>query len=161
MVFVRTHKIRSMTFAFAGVLLFVLLSCPGTLAQSRLPDLVVSSAEIKRDGTGQMAASLTVTVSNRCSGTAGPSYVLATFKQGPTRDAKPIYFVGHAVKVLRGGKSVSNIFDLKGKNIPYGTFVLIEADPYKKVRETDKDNNWRTLFPDGAAANQEQCSAKQ
>jgi hypothetical protein len=40
--------------------------------------------------------------------------------------------------------------------------VFAEADPYKKVAEASEDNNWRTMFPDGAGTvlNQPQCSPK-
>jgi CARDB len=160
MILGKIHKMISGIFAMCSLWVLVLITTTTAFPQSRLPDLVVSRAEMKREGSGQMAESLSVTVLNRCTGAAGPSYVLATFKQSPAPDAKPIYFTGHAVKALRGGESITNIFDLKGKNVAFGTFVLIEADPYKKVAEGDESNNWRTLFPTGFAADQEQCSAK-
>jgi hypothetical protein len=136
------------TYVLWGVPVLIFVISHTGVAQSRLPDLVISNAKIEK--TGELAERLIVTVLNRCGGAAGPTYLLATFKQNAEPNSKPIYFVGHAIKALRGGESTINIFDLKGKNITPGTFVLIEVDPYKNVKESNKDNNTMTLNPNSA-----------
>ena len=104
-----------------------------------------------------------MTVTNACrQSEAATSYVLVTFKQNDKKDAKAIFYIGNTVKNLKGGESFTQSFDVAEKKIGVGRHVLAEADPYKKVSEASEDNNWRTLFPDGAGVmlNQTQCSPK-
>ena len=126
------------------------------------PDLIISKVAVTKDASGFYVGSITVTVSNGCQGTnAGASYVLVTFKESERSDAKAIYYVGGSVKALKGGQSYTQTFDVAYNRIGIGRFVYIEADPYKKVAEASEENNWRTLFPDGAgaAASHAQCSS--
>ena len=131
-----------------------------TAAQAK-PDLTVAKVVLTRDQGGIFVDKVTVTVANGCANTvAGASYILITFKDGAQKDAKATYFVGNTVKPLRGGESQTQTFDISQQKIVFGRYVFVEADPYKKVAEASEDNNWRTLFPDGAGTvlNQAQCA---
>lgn len=136
-----------------------------TRAQTR-PDLYVrgvTATQVDRNG-GAFVGRVIVVAANFCRGSvAGPSYVQVTFKSRSANDGKSLFFIGKAVKPLRGGESQTLIFDVRSQNIRYGRHVLVEVDPYKKVNEASEDNNWRTLFPDGAGTqlSQSQCLAKQ
>lgn len=121
------------------------------LAAQAKPDLIISRVEVTKDPSGYFLQKVTVTVTNSCRETnAGISYVLITFKQNEQRDAKSIYYVGNIVKALKGGESQTQAFDVSSEKISYGRYVFAEADPYKKISEASEDNNWRSLFPDGA-----------
>ncbi|CAN5330978.1 hypothetical protein BH10ACI2_BH10ACI2_02810 [soil metagenome] len=115
------------------------------------PDLIVSGASVRRDASGLFIERISVTVTNACREQAvGGTYVLVTVKEDESLGAKTIYFVGNAVKALRGGESITQTFDVSTKKIAVGTYIYIEADPYKKIAEVNEDNNWRSLFPDAA-----------
>lgn len=132
------------------VLIFMLPAAFGSAAQAR-PDLIVSRVEITKDNSGLFLQKIIVTVTNSCrDASAAASYVLVTFKQNNQPDAKAIYYIGNTVKILKGGESYTQTFDVADKNISVGRYILVEADPYKKIAEASEDNNWRTLFPDGA-----------
>ena len=128
---------------------FILIACCTAASAQRpaLPDLVISDAYITKDSTGLFADKITVTVKNGCSAKSPASYVLVTFKVSNAPDAKAIYYIGNTVKPLKGGESFTQIFPVGSKKIGAGRFVFVEADPYKKVAETDETNNWRTLNP--------------
>ena len=134
-----------------------------TRAQAK-PDLVVSKVGITKDASGFLMDKISVTVANLCreSQAATSSYVMITFKQNSQKGAKAIFYVGNTVKALKGGESYTQTFDVAEKKIGVGRHVLVEADPYKKVSEASENNNWRTLFPDGAGTlpNENQCSPK-
>lgn len=150
-------------FMFSG---FMFLLCVSAAIETRAqakPDLIVSRVGITKDATGLFVQKITVTVTNGCrEAEAATSYVLVTFRQNAQKDAKAIFYVGNTVKTLKGGESYTQTFDVGEKKIGVGRHVHVEADPYKKVSEASEDNNWRTLFPDGAGAmlNQTQCSPK-
>jgi hypothetical protein len=138
----------------------LLLAAFGLAAQAK-PDLIISRVEVTRDASGSFVQKVLVTVTNGCrEATAGTSYVLITFKQNEQRDARAIYFVGNTVKALRGGESQTQAFDVSSEKIGFGRYVYVEADPYRKITEASEDNNWRTLFPDGAGTvlSQSQCT---
>lgn len=73
--------------------------------------------------------------------------MLVTFKKDNSPDAKPTYYIGNTVKALKVGESFTQTFVLPSRKIVAGEYIYIEADPYKKVAESDETNNWRTLFP--------------
>ena len=125
------------------------------------PDLVVSHVGISADATGQLIGKVSVTVMNMCPGSvATGSYLLLTFKSNQLRDAKTIYYVGNRIPTLRGRESYTQTFDTTSARIGVGKYIVAEADPYRKVAESNEENNWRTLYPDGAANASEACSAK-
>lgn len=145
-----------------SVLIFTIVFGFAAHAQAK-PDLTVSKIEITKDRTNLFVQKITVTVVNGCrEAKADTSYVLVTFKQNDKKDAKAIYYIGNTVKALKGGESFTQTFDVSEKKIGVGRYVFAEADPYKKVPEASEDNNWRTLFPDGAGTvlTQAQCSPK-
>lgn len=144
----------------AVAIVVLLLIARDAHAQAK-PDLIVSKAVMTQDADG-FADKITVTVTNGCRAAAGASYVLVSFKTSPETGSKTLYFVSSSVKALKGGESQVRVFDFNGKKIAHGRHVLVEADPYKKVAEASEDNNWRTLFPDGAgpALSQFQCAPK-
>jgi len=134
--------------------------CVGALAAQ--PDLVISKLILTRDGTGIFVDKISVTITNVCRNTvAGTTYVLVTFKESDQAQAKSLYFTGEAVKPLKGGESQLRVFDVSQKKIVFGRYVIAETDPYKKVAEANEDNNWRSLFPDGAGPilSQAQCTS--
>ena len=127
------------------------------------PDLIVKDVSISKDGTGQFVDKITVAVTNECGGTiAGASYVLVTFKQSSASDAKAIYYIGNTVRALRFGETQWHTFDVSEKKIDAGSYIYVEADPYKKITEADETNNWRSLNPKAAGTllTQSQCTAK-
>jgi len=135
------------------------LAAASAMGQAK-PDLIVRGATVIGDPSGMFVEKVSVVVENACSeARAGQSYLLLTFKTGPERDAKSIYYLGNAVKALAGGESQAQTFDVAAKKIGLGRHILIEADPYRNVAEASEENNWRTLFPDGAgvALNYRQC----
>ncbi|CAN5610930.1 hypothetical protein BH20ACI4_BH20ACI4_05960 [soil metagenome] len=145
-----------------SILIFTIAFACAAHAQAK-PDLTVARLIITKDASGLLIQKVTVTVTNGCrEANADTSYVLVTFKQNDKKDAKAIYYIGNTVKALKGGESFSQTFDVSEKKIGVGRYVFAEADPYKKVSEASEDNNWRTLFPDGAGTvlNQTQCSPK-
>ncbi len=132
----------------------------GAAAQAK-PDLIVSRVDITRDATGHFVQKVSVTVTNGCLETiAGVSHVLITFKQNEQPDAKAIYFVGNTVKALKGGESQTQAFEVSTEKIGFGRYVFVRVDPYRKIAEASEDNNWRSLFPDGAGTvlSQAQCA---
>lgn len=153
-------------FMFTGLAIFLLCISAATAIETRAqgkPDLIVSRVGIIKDASGLFVDKVSVTVTNGCRETeAATSYVLVTFRQNAQKDSKAIFYVGNTVKTLKGGESHTQTFDVSQKKIGVGRHLYVEADPYKKVSEASEDNNWRTLFPDGAGANltQAQCSPK-
>lgn len=139
------------TYALLAAFVPVLAAGAAARAQSK-PDLVVAKAAITPDAQGLFIDKIAVVVTNGCRAAAAASNVLITFKTSSAPDAKAIYFIGKAVKALKGGESYSQTFEISDKKIGVGRYVLVEADPYKKVAEASEDNNWRTLFPDAAGA---------
>lgn len=142
------------------VFIFALPAAFFSAAQAK-PDLIVSRVEIIKDKSGLFVEKITVAVTNGCrDASAGASYILITFKENAEAGAKAIYFIGNTVKALKGGESQTQTFDIADKKIGVGRYVYVEADPYKKVSEASEDNNWRTLFPDGAGTilSQSQCA---
>ena len=139
---------------------FVFLAAFVSAAQAK-PDLIVSRVEITKDDGGLFIQKIAVTVTNDCDANVAASDVLVTFKQNEQRDAKAIYYVGNTVKDLKGGASHTQTFDVADKKIGVGRYVYVEADPYKKISEASEENNWRTLFPDGAGTilSQAQCAS--
>jgi len=134
---------------------------PPPVSANAKPDLMVTTARLESDASGQFVKRIAVNVTNSCRETsAAASYVLITFKESNQKDAKAIYYIGNTVKALKGGESDTQIFDVSERKIALGSYVFAEADPYKKVSEASEDNNWRTLFPDGAgtALTQIQCA---
>jgi hypothetical protein len=116
-------------------------------AQS-LPDLIVRQVEITRDPKGLILNKIIVSVMNACGkANAGKSYVLVTFKENASPDARAIYFVGDTVRPLKGGETYALTFDVYAQKMGVQTFILIESDPYKKVAEANEENNWRTVNP--------------
>jgi len=157
----KREKKNRMTKNFCkSVLIFIFLTAFVSAAQAK-PDLMVSRVEITKDRSGLFIQKIAVTVTNDCEANAAASYVLITFKQNDQRDAKAIYFVGNTVKALKGGESQRQTFDVSSEKISVGRYIYVEADPYKKVSEASEDNNWRTLFPDGAGTilSQAQCAS--
>jgi len=149
-------------FTIFSILVFLTTLTFTTKAQAK-PDLTVSKVDITKDRSGLFVQKITVTVMNGCrEASADASYVLVTFKQNDKKDAKAIYYVGNTVKALKGSESYTQTFDVSEKKIGVGRYVFAEADPYKKVSEASEDNNWRTLFPNGAGTilSQGQCSPK-
>ncbi|HLM01023.1 MAG TPA: CARDB domain-containing protein [Pyrinomonadaceae bacterium] len=152
-------------FMFVGLAAFLLcISATAFRIQAQAkPDLIVSRVGITKDASGLFVEKISVTVTNACRETeAATSYVLVTFRQNAQKDAKAIFYVGNTVKALRGGESHTQTFDVSQKKIGVGRHVYVEADPYKKISEASEDNNWRTLFPDGAGTlpAQARCSPK-
>ncbi|MBA2736237.1 MAG: hypothetical protein H0U50_05535 [Pyrinomonadaceae bacterium] len=135
---------------------------PPPVSPNAKPDLMVTSVRIlESDASWQFVKRIGVNVTNSCRETsAAASYVLITFKESNQKDAKAIYYIGNTVKALKGGESDTQIFDVSEKKIAVGSYVFVEADPYKKVAEASEDNNWRTLYPMGAgtALTQIQCA---
>ncbi len=118
------------------------------------PDLIVSQATLTKDPTGSFVNKIVVAVTNACGkASAGMSYVLITFKQSSSKDAKAVYYIGNTVKPLKGGETSVQTFNISGQKIGAGTYIYIEVDPYRKVPEANKDNNWRTINPDDAGTN--------
>ena len=148
-----THRILQ------AISLLALISVSAIAAQAK-PDLMVSRVEITKDRSELFIQKIAVTVTNDCEANAAASYVLITFKQNDQRDAKAIYYVGNTVKALKGGESQRQTFDVSSEKISVGRYIYVEADPYKKIAEASEDNNWRTLFPDGAGTilSQTQCA---
>lgn len=147
---------------YVSAMFFLALALISAQAQAK-PDLTVSKIEITKDRSNLFVQKVTVTVVNGCrEASANTSYVLVTFKQNDKKDAKAIYYVGNTVKALKGGESQTQTFDVSGEKIGVGRYIYVEADPYKKISEASEDNNWRTLFPDGAGTvlSQGQCSPK-
>lgn len=143
-------NVRLQIIAFQIISLAVCLGAL-TVEANAFPDLVVSNVEMTRDRSGLFVGSIRVTVANGClKTTAGPSYVVVTFKDSEKQDAKPLYYIGNAVKPLNGGVRQTLTFKVSGKKIVFGRYVLVEVDPYKKVVEASESNNWRTLFPEAA-----------
>lgn len=142
-------------FLIPGLLIAVFASA----ATATKPDLLVSKASLTRDKSGLFVEKITVTITNGRRDVAGASYVLVTFKENEHENVKSIYYVGNAVRALKGGESQTQTFDVLHKKIVFGRHVLIEVDPYKKVAEVSEGNNWRTLFPDGGGVtiSQMQC----
>lgn len=142
-----------------SILIFVFLSTFVSAAQAK-PDLIVSRVDITKDRSELFIQKIAVTVTNDCEANAAASYVLITFKQNDQRDAKAIYYVGNTVKALKGGESQKQTFDVSSEKISVERYVYVEADPYKNIPEASEDNNWRTLFPDGAGTilSQVQCA---
>lgn len=116
-----------------------------------LPDLVVSNVAIV-NGAGGIVQDVKVTVKNTCEAASPLSYVLVTFRD---KDGNALHFVGNNVKALKGSESQEQIFDVRMKNMPAGSQVLAEVDPFKKLKEDVEGNNYRKLnpnmapFPDG------------
>lgn len=134
---------------------------PPPVSANAKPDLMVTTVRLESDEKRQFVKRIAVNVTNSCRETsAAASYVLITFKESNQKDAKAIYYIGNTVKALKGGESDTQIFDVSEKKIAYGSYVFVEADPYKKISEASEDNNWRTLFPDGAGTvlTQVQCA---
>ena len=149
-------------FKTVSILIFTIAFACAAHGQAK-PDLTVARLVATKDASGLLVQKITVTVTNACrEANADTSYVLITFKQSAQKDAKAIYYIGNTVKALKGGESHTQTFDVAAKKIGVGRYVFAEADPYKKVSEASEDNNWRTLFPDGAGVtlNQTQCSPK-
>lgn len=149
-------------FMFAGFMFLLCAAAIDARAQAK-PDLIVSRVVIIKDASGLFVDKISVTVKNSCrEAEAAVSYVLVTFKQNDKKDAKSIFYIGNTVKSLKGGESNTQTFDVSEKKIGVGRYVYAEADPYKKVAEASEENNWRTLFPDGAGTvlSQGQCSPK-
>jgi hypothetical protein len=83
-----------------------------------------------------------------CEASAAESYVLAKFMD--KAGGKELSYIGNTVKALKGGESQTQVFDLSGKNLPAGSHVSVEVDPYAKVREDVEGNNLRKLNPNVA-----------
>lgn len=144
-----------------GILTVIILSAAvsSASAQRRLPDLVVSNTSIQTTPgvkigltTVEFIKSITVTVKNICDAPSAASYVLVTFKKDNSREAKPTYFIGNTVGALKPGETFTQTFALPARKIVVDEYIYIEADPYKKVAESDEANNWRTLSPNDAPA---------
>ena len=123
------------------------LKLPAKFPSLLLPDLVVSSV-IVRKNTGGNLVSVRVTVKNTCEATAARSYVLTTFMD--KADGKALFYIGNTVKVLKGGESHEQVFNVGGNNLPAGSHVSVEVDPYKEVKEDVEGNNYRKLNPNSA-----------
>jgi len=159
---VKKKQKSNVTKTYLKLIPTIILLAVSALVVPAMPDLIVSKAGVTSDRSGLFMEKITVTVTNACRNqAAGASHVLVTFKENERAGAKAIYFVGSAVKALRGGESSTQTFDLSTKKIAFSTYVFIEADPYKKVSEASEDNNWRTLFPDvaGTILSQAQCAS--
>jgi hypothetical protein len=116
-----------------------------------LPDLVVSDVAIGNAADG-IVQNVKVTVKNTCEAAAPSSYVLLTFKN---KEGNPLHVVGNTVKALKGSESVDQVFVVSAKNMPSGSHVSVEVDPFKTLKEDVEGNNFRRLnpnmapFPDG------------
>ncbi|MFL6231184.1 MAG: CARDB domain-containing protein [Pyrinomonadaceae bacterium] len=127
-----------------------------------LPDLVVQQVALGKAGDGQ-TLSVRVTVANTCGAAAPQSYVLATFYDKAGDGAKALYYIGHEVKPLKGGETETQVLDLGAKKMPANAHVVVEVDPYKKVKEDEEGNNWMKLNPNEApfpSNGQTHCKAK-
>lgn len=117
-----------------------------------LPDLVVSSVIVRKNNGGNLV-SVRVTVKNTCQAAAARSYVRTTIMD--KADGKALFYIGNTVKVLKGGESHEQVFNVLGNNLPAGSHVSVEVDPYKEVKEDVEGNNYRKVnpnfapFPDG------------
>jgi hypothetical protein len=114
------------------------------------PDLRISDVQIMPTADGKFIDKITVAVQNGCSADAAASYALVTFKTQDGPNGKALLYVGNTVKGLKNGESYSQTFSIGDKKIGVGSFILVEADPYKKVVEDDENNNWRKLNPNGS-----------
>ena len=144
-----------------AVILFIVVATFARVKGQSQPDLIVRQVDVTQDLTGSFIKKILVTVMNACGKThAGTSYVLVTFKQNASKDARAIYYVGNTVRPLNGGETYSLAFDVAAQKIGVEAFVLIEADPYKKVSKANEDNNWRTVNPADAGTylNPPRCS---
>jgi hypothetical protein len=127
-----------------------------------LPDLVVQHISLGKAGDG-LTQSVRVTVANTCGAAAPQSYVLATFYDKAGNGAKALYYIGHEVKPLKGGETETQVIELGAKKMPANAHVVVEVDPYKKVKEDDETNNWQKLNPNEApfpSNGQTHCKAK-
>lgn len=144
--------------SFKPLIAIVIVAVLASMAVAK-PDLVVSKIVITRDKSGLYVEKVMVTVANGCREGAGASYVLVTFKDSERENAKSIYYIGGALRPLKGGESQVQTFHVSEKKIVFGRYILAEADPYKKIGETSEDNNWRSLFPEspGKSTTQLRC----
>jgi hypothetical protein len=114
-----------------------------------LPDLVVQHVSLGKANDG-MTQSVRVTVENTCGVSSPQSYVLVTFYDKAGDGAKALYYIGNSVKPLKGGETFTQILDLGSKKMPANAHVVVEVDPYQKVKEDDEGNNWQKLNPNEA-----------
>jgi hypothetical protein len=127
------------------------VAIPAVVPQTK-PDLAVTAVRVTADGTGQYFESVAVSVKNACDGTvASQSFLLLTFRETERKDSKSIYYVGNRVPRLRGGEGHTQAFGFASQKISIATHLLVEVDPYDKVSETDENNNWQTVNPNGSA----------
>lgn len=112
-----------------------------------LPDLVVSSVIVRKNLSGKLV-SVRITVKNTCEVAAARSYVLATIMD--KAGGKALFYIGNTVRALKGGESHEQLFSLSGNNLPAGSHVSVEVDPYKEVTEDVEGNNYRKVNPNGA-----------
>lgn len=120
---------------------------PPTKIAVLLPDLVVRQVNLGKAADGK-TQSVRVTVANTCGVEAPQSYVTATFYDKP--GGQILFIAGHEVKALKGGETFSQVLELGDKKMPADAHVVVEVDPYKKVREDDETNNWMKLNPNEA-----------
>jgi hypothetical protein len=159
---------RLLLYALTGLLMFTAASAaraqgpvpvPNTQLKTKpmppqkfvvlLPDLVVQHVSLGKASDG-MTQSVRITVANTCGVASPQSYVLATFYDKAGDGAKALYYIGNSVKPLKGGETFTQILDLGSKKMPANAHIVVEVDPYQKVKEDDEGNNYMKLNPNEA-----------
>jgi hypothetical protein len=113
-----------------------------------LPDLIVTDVQI--GGTGGNKA--TVFVSNVCNGdvTADSITIKLIIYKGPDKTSGVAFPLEHVLAPLAGNTSSTYVFDLsmadKVKSFN-GRYIRVDVDPYNKIKETIKTNNWFEMGP--------------